>query len=208
MKNFRTIFIFLINYFNCQIINNLRKNYNNNDLKEKEKEKKKLSLYIGLTTFIFFIFFISILVVLYIKVILKEKRKKQLLNKYKKHYFLQEIIKPSIYKNNILIQDGVDLCPICLQNLLSEISKIFITNCKHVFHFYCFKKYILSSSLCECPICKFNFYSFIDEKKIDIEQLKPIKLDENDNPEFEIKRQNMTLKENGSKSTVNFYYNY
>jgi len=105
-----------------------------------------------------------------------------------------------------------------LQNFLSDISKIFITNCKHVFHFYCFKKYIISSSLCECPICKYNFYSCIDEKKINIEKLKSIiSLDENDNPEFENKRQNLTLKENNSKSkdsvsnfpvSVNFYYNY
>jgi len=221
MKYIRIVFIFLLLncllIFNCQSINNLRYNKENN---LNKKIKVNLTLYIVLITFIIFIFFILIfLAILYIKVIIKNERKKKLLNKYKKNYFLQEIVKPIIYKNNYLIQEGVDLCPICLQNFLSDTSKIFITSCKHIFHFYCFKKYILSSSQCECPICKFNFFSNIDENKIDIEKLKQIiELDEKDNPEFENKKQNIILKENNSKSkdsaanfqdaSVNFYYNY
>jgi hypothetical protein len=219
MKYFRIVLIFLLlNFlliFNCQSINNLRYNDENN-LNDKIKVNK--TLYIVLITFIIFIFFILIFfAILYIKVIIKNERKKKSLIKYKKNYFLQEIVKPIIYKNNNLIQEGVDLCPICLQNFLSNTSKIFITSCKHIFHFYCFKKYILSSSQCECPICKFNFFSDIDENKIDIGKLKPIiELDENDNPEFENKKQNLMLKENNSKSSVanfqdasvNFYYNY
>lgn len=221
MKYIRIVFIFLLLncllIFNCQSINNLRYNKENN---LNKKIKVNLTLYIVLITFIIFIFFILIfLAILYIKVVIKNERKKKLLNKYKKNYFLQEIVKPIIYKNNYLIQEGVDLCPICLQNFLSDTSKIFITSCKHIFHFYCFKKYILSSSQCECPICKFNFFSNIDENKIDIEKLKQIiELDEKDNPEFENKKQNIILKENNSKSkdsaanfqdaSVNFYYNY
>ena len=221
MKYIRIVFIFLLLncllIFNCQSINNLRYNQENN---LNKKIKVNLTLYIVLITFIIFIFFILIfLAILYIKVVIKNERKKKLLNKYKKNYFLQEIVKPIIYKNNYLIQEGVDLCPICLQNFLSDTSKIFITSCKHIFHFYCFKKYILSSSQCECPICKFNFFSNIDENKIDIEKLKQIiELDEKDNPEFENKKQNIILKENNSKSkdsaanfqdaSVNFYYNY
>jgi hypothetical protein len=143
---------------------------------------------------------IMIFVFLYIKIIIKKERKKKLINEYKKKYYLQEKVKPTIYKNNNLIQDGIDLCPICLQNFISGVSKIFITNCKHVFHFYCFKKHILFSSNCECPVCKFNFFTFVDEKKINIDKIKPIKLDENDNPEFEINKQNLLLKENNSKS--------
>ena len=135
-------------------------------------------LIIVLSSLVIFI----IIIVIYIKCCYRKntnsKIQKDLL---KKNYLFQKIMPIYIYNQN-----NQNECVICLQKFIFNHSKICITPCKHIFHFYCLKKFILSTKNIECPLCKYNFNN--DIKNINEKELKKIKivpLNENDNPEKE-----------------------
>jgi len=177
MSFFKYLIILLI--FN-QYINS----YNLRKLCQTEKECNKIKknlIYTIIIVFIIFAIFI-IVIIIYIKFCLKKKKNSKIQNDLlKKNYLFQKIMPYYIYNKNI--QNN---CVICLQKFIFNHSKICITPCKHIFHFYCLKKYLLSSKNNECPLCKFNFYNHI--KNINEKELKKIEiipLNENDNPEKE-----------------------
>lgn len=52
------------------------------------------------------------------------------------------------------IVDGIDKCPICLENIRE--CDLFTTECKHHFHISCMNKHIGNNCKCcvKCPICR------------------------------------------------------
>jgi hypothetical protein len=123
-----------------------------------------------------------IIIVLYIKFCYRKrinsKVQKDLL---KKNYLFQKIMSCYIYNKNIQNE-----CVICLQKFIFNYSKICKTPCNHIFHFYCLKKFILSTKNIECPLCKYNFNKHLKKiKDKELLKIKIIPLNENDNPEKE-----------------------
>ena len=121
-----------------------------------------------------------------LKEFLKKSKDKKLMKLHRKHLLFQQIIIPTIYES-----DDEEVCAICLQNLKKNKSKVCITKCKHVFHFYCLKKYVLNSDKNICPLCKEDLFK---DTKFDIELLAIanapiIPLDEKDNPINELNQE-------------------
>ena len=61
-------------------------------------------------------------------------------------------------------------CSICLDNL-KENDIISNTPCDHIFHFDCFKKYMFITIDTHCPLCKFDFFSVLNGKEIDFNNI-------------------------------------
>ena len=121
-----------------------------------------------------------------LKELLKKSKNKKLIKLHRKHLLFQQIITPQIYES-----DEEEVCPICLQNIKKNKSKVCITKCKHVFHFYCLKKYVLNSDKNICPLCKEDLFK---DTKFDIELIAIlnapiIPLDEKDNPINELNQE-------------------
>jgi hypothetical protein len=132
----------------------------------------------------------------YYKKKIREKKKKQLLQMYKKYFLFQDLMKPLIYNEEKIKElKEKEACAICLQDFVINKSKICKTPCQHIFHFYCIKKYILSSEHCECPLCKFELLTDLDEDKLDVEHLDLSPINEEDNPANEIPNK-IIIKEN------------
>jgi len=121
-----------------------------------------------------------------LKEFLKKSKDKKLIKLHRKHLLFQQIITPTIYES-----DEEEVCPICLQNLKKNKSKVCITKCKHIFHFYCLKKYVLNTDKNICPLCKEDLFK---DTKFDIELLAIVNapiipLDEKDNPINELNKE-------------------
>ena len=102
---------------------------------------------------------------------------------YRKYFLFQDLMKPIIYEREKIQEiKEKETCAICLQDFIINKSKICITPCKHIFHFYCIKKYILSSEHCECPLCKFDLLTNLNEDKLSINNLDLSPINEDDNP--------------------------
>ena len=102
------------------------------------------------------------------------------INTLKKHYLFQKILDCNTYSS-----DEEEICPICIQKFNKQISKVCKTPCQHIFHFYCLKKYVFESNnnICfSCPLCK---KEYLEENNINLEGIRDIPLDENDNPIYE-----------------------
>jgi hypothetical protein len=96
------------------------------------------------------------------------------------HFLFQNIMKPEIFSERFKFTEKN--CSICLLDFILGKSKICITNCHHIFHFYCLKKYVLQKKGKKCPICNNNFFEIFKNIKIEEKNIKIIPLDENDNP--------------------------
>ena len=89
-----------------------------------------------------------------------------------------EVIKiPNIVHNNLIskiytedmIKSGEE-CVICLKKFILNKIKVCLIPCNHIFHFSCIKDYIILSDDYHCPICGFDFSSYI-RKKIDFNDI-------------------------------------
>jgi hypothetical protein len=171
-------FLILINYINSQ---NIRKLCGTDEECSQVKKNVIITVLILFFTFLIIIIFI----VIYIKVFyLPNKYFKEKKDLLRKNYLFKKIIPFYIYNENNCGNE----CVICLQNFVINYSKICITPCNHIFHFYCLKKFILSTKNLECPLCKNNFFAYINKiKDKDLKKINIVPLDENDNPENEIK---------------------
>ena len=96
------------------------------------------------------------------------------------HFLFQNIMKPEIFSERFKIL--VKNCPICLIDFVIGQSKICVTNCHHIFHFYCLKKYVINKKGKKCPICNNNFFDIFENIKINEKKIKIIPLNEKDNP--------------------------
>ena len=84
----------------------------------------------------------------------------------KKHYLFQNDLKWIIYNEDL--KKFNENCTICLENFIIEKTKVCHTPCNHIFHFSCLRNYIFQSGDIHCPNCKFDFYSLLKGKDIDL----------------------------------------
>ena len=151
----------------------------------KDTKKFMIGIIICLVIIVLLVGF-CIVFTCYYKKKIRERKKKQLIQMYKKYFLFQDLMKPIIYnREKIKETKEKEMCAICLQDFIINKSKICITPCKHIFHFYCIKKHILSSEHCECPLCKFDLLSNLDEDKLSINNLDLSPINEDDNPIYE-----------------------
>jgi len=99
----------------------------------------------------------------------KKLKEKELLMKKKKFYLLNNIIKEINFSKDFA--NNEEECPICLGNYEKD-KKVCFTPCKHLFHHLCLKEYIYGSKEMKCPICKFDLYEFLQNKKINYNKIK------------------------------------
>ena len=97
------------------------------------------------------------------------------LNLKKKVYLFQNELKPKILKLKIS-ENFYNECTICLDNV-KENDIITYTPCNHIFHFDCFKQYMFITTDTHCPLCKFDFFSLLNEKDIDFNNINIDNLD-------------------------------
>ena len=128
--------------------------------------------------------------------------KKNMINMFKKHFLFQNLIIPEIFIEKLKFYDNI--CSICLNVFIENHSKICVTQCHHVFHFYCLKKYILENNGRKCPNCNYDLFGIFDKIKFNYNIVKIIPLDENDNPIYE-KKNNVKInnKDNLNKILIN-----
>ena len=192
----KIISFFLLLFFNIILNNNETKNLNDNqssslnDQYSSSSSEDVYNLNTFITLLIVLISLILLVVILFIfyKFYLNSyiERNKipnfKTTNKFelKKHFLFQKLMKWKFYKNN----GDEEVCPICLQKFNKSISKICITPCKHIFHFYCLKKFVFEFNNLNCPYCKKEYLS---SKNFDLHGIRIIPLDEKDNPINELK---------------------
>ena len=83
-----------------------------------------------------------------------------------KYYLFQNDLKWIIYNEDL--KKFNENCTICLENFIIEKTKVCHTPCNHIFHFSCLRNYIFQSGDIHCPNCKFDFYSLLKGKDIDL----------------------------------------
>ena len=117
----------------------------------------------------------------------------------KKEYLFQNELKPKILKLKNP-ENYFDKCPICLDKI-KENDIITYTPCNHIFHFDCFKQYMFITTDTHCPLCKFDFFSLLNEKDIDfniinVENNNNIKTEEHfiNNPSHRSDANNKSIK--------------
>jgi hypothetical protein len=150
----------------------------NSSIIDKLSLGEKIIIIISSALFVILI----VLLILYIiyKLDLKEQDLKKNMITYQKHYLFQNIINEKIY-DEILKEDT---CSICINKFIINKSKICITPCNHIFHFYCLKKYMLDGKGNKCPNCNFNFLEVFKTIEIEPSTVEIIPIDERDNPIF------------------------
>ena len=127
------------------------------------------------------------------------KNKKDMIKIIKKHFLFQNLIIPEIFIEKLKFYDNI--CSICLNAFIENQSKICVTQCHHVFHFYCLKKYVLENNGRKCPNCNYDLFRILDKIKFNYNLVKIIPLDENDNPNNE--KKNSENKINKDKDNLN-----
>ncbi len=160
--------------------------YLNQKESNKDSSKKnirdKLSLgekiIIIVSTALFLILIIILIVYILYKLDLKEQFLKKNMVIFQKHYLFQNIINEKIY-DEVLKEDT---CSICINKFILNKSKICVTPCNHIFHFYCLKKYMLDGKGNKCPNCNFNFLEVFKTIEINPSTVEIIPIDEKDNP--------------------------
>ena len=100
---------------------------------------------------------------------LQKLKEKEFLVKKKKYYLLNNEIKGFKYKKENC--NNEEECPICLENYSDE-KKVCFTPCKHLFHHICLKEYIYGCDEMKCPICKFDMWNCLKDKKINYSKIK------------------------------------
>ena len=181
--------IIFLNVLIFQFIFNLE-NYNNKSNSKKKEDsddsdesiRDKLSLGEKIIIIICSALFIILIIILILFIIYKLDLKEQFLKKnmviFQKHYLFQNIINEKIY-DEVLKEDT---CSICINKFILNKSKICVTPCNHIFHFYCLKKYMLDGKGNKCPNCNFNFLEVFKTIEINPSTVEIIPIDENDNP--------------------------
>ena len=133
------------------------------------------------------------------------KNKKDMINIIKKHFLFQNLIIPEIFIEKLKFYDNI--CSICLNVFIEKQSKICVTQCHHVFHFYCLKKYVLENNGRKCPNCNYDLFRILDKIKFNYNLVKIIPLDEKDNPNNEKKNKENKIinkdKDNLNKILIN-----
>ena len=133
------------------------------------------------------------------------KNKKDMINIIKKHFLFQNLIIPEIFIEKLKFYDNI--CSICLNVFIEKQSKICVTQCHHVFHFYCLKKYVLENNGRKCPNCNYDLFRILDKIKFNYNLVKIIPLDEKDNPNNEKKNKENKMinkdKDNLNKILIN-----
>lgn len=79
-----------------------------------------------------------------------------------------------LFLDYILYRGNNDLtCPICIDNIKNK-EKIYITDCKHSFHYDCIYHYInLQNSIYYCPLCRHKHYKImLNESEIKKNEIK------------------------------------
>jgi len=99
---------------------------------------------------------------------INERKEKELNEKKKKYYLLNIEIKGFTY--NKQLNDFGEKCPICLDNY-DDNKEVCFTPCKHLFHHKCLKEYIYGIKDVKCPICKYDLYESIKDKKINYKEI-------------------------------------
>ena len=190
----KIILFFFLLLFNIILNNNETKNLNDNQsssLNDQYFSSSSEDIYNSNTFITLLIVLISLILLVVILFIFYKfylnsyiERNKipnfKTTNKYelKKHFLFQKLMKWKYYKNN----DEEEVCPICLQKFNKNFSKICITPCNHIFHFYCLKKYMLDGKGNKCPNCNFNFLEVFKTIEINPSTVEIIPIDEKDNP--------------------------
>ena len=140
-------------------------------LERKNLEKPNIELIIiGVVGLIFFI----VVVIIIIKCFnnndtvensnhIKKKVNKKI-NLMKKAYLFQNDLKPKILKLKFPEKNFRE-CPICLENI-NENNIICYTPCQHIYHFTCFKNYMIFTKDSHCPLCKYDLFSLLQGKDI------------------------------------------
>ena len=181
--------IIFLNVLIFQFIFNLE-NYNNKSNSKKKEDsddsgesiRDKLSLGEKIIIIICSALFIILIIILILFIIYKLDLKEQFLKKnmviFQKHYLFQNIINEKIY-DEVLKEDT---CSICINKFILNKSKICVTPCNHIFHFYCLKKYMLDGKGNKCPNCNFNFLEVFKTIEINPSTVEIIPIDEKDNP--------------------------
>ena len=174
--------------------NNLNNFLNSNIKKTTFRNLKIGGKEIGIIIYCSVIFILTIISSIYLykkfKEFLKKSKNKKLLIEHRKHLLFQSILIPQIYD-----KEEEEVCAICLQNLKIKKSKVCFTNCKHVFHFYCLKKYVLNSDKTICPLCKEDLFkgTKFDMELVAIVNAQIIPLDEKDNPIYELNQDEINV---------------
>ena len=99
----------------------------------------------------------------------RKREEREILKKKKKYYLLNNEIKGFKYKKENC--NNEEECPICLENYSDE-KKVCFTPCKHLFHHICLKEYIYGCDEMKCPICKFDMWNCLKDKKINYSKIK------------------------------------
>jgi cell division protein FtsL len=185
---------FIISQFICENIKlnkyddlyNNKIRYLNQKESNKDSSKKnirdKLSLGEKIIIIVSTALFLILIIILIVYILYKLDVKQQFLKKnmviFQKHYLFQNIIKEKIC-DEVLKEDT---CSIGINKFILNKSKICVTPCNHIFHFYCLKKYMLDGKGNKCPNCNFNFLEIFNTIKINPSTVEIIPIDEKDNP--------------------------
>ena len=171
MKNC-LIFLFFIIEICCEV----NKTCENCPLTKKATKLKKIFIYIGIGILIIIvlILFFAILFRKYITFypffnILSnhKKTKEEILIVKKKIYCLFEHI---LKEENYITNDEKEKCIICLEEIKINENVCYLP-CKHVFHFKCLKLYFYDNLCSECPLCKYDLFTILNEKNIDFKDI-------------------------------------
>lgn len=152
---------------------------------------------------------IIILLIIYICFFQKYKNKnidKTLFEKKKKIYLFQNIITPLKYNDEY--EKFGNQCSICLEKY-GEKKKICLTECNHIFHFKCLRKFILESKFSLCPLCKFDLVKNLKEKNINFNNIiiNELSLDDEEEENPENNNINSYSNSNNSNNKNNSYNN-
>lgn len=150
---------------------------------------------------------IIILLIIYICFFQKYKNKnidKTLFEKKKKIYLFQNIITPLKYNDEY--EKFGNQCSICLEKY-GEKKKICLTECNHIFHFKCLRKFILESKFSLCPLCKFDLVKNLKEKNINFNNIIINELSLDDEEEENPENNNINSYSNNSNNKNNSYNN-
>ena len=138
-------------------------------LTNNRSKKEKILIIVFSIIFVLLLSLIIFYIIIKIRKenILKERMKKELIEKeetIKKNTKLikelfQNELKPKLLTKNLIVND-CENCTICLEKFIFDKSIVCITTCKHIFHYNCLKNWIETEILNpQCPNCKHGFFS-------------------------------------------------
>ena len=96
----------------------------------------------------------------------KKTKEEILIIKKKIHCLFEQILKEENYIEN----NEKEKCIICLEEIKINENVCYLP-CKHVFHFKCLKLYFYDNLCSECPLCKYDLFTILNEKNIDFKDI-------------------------------------